>query len=330
MTSPRATVGILSIGQMGAGIAELLLAHGYRVVTNATDRSLATQTRAKDKSIILLASDTDLVAHCDYIFSIVPPRDAVATASRIGKALNTSPAPRKASATPLYFLELNAVSPQTSKSIAEKLGEEVPDLRFIDGGIIGGPPTLGKTFESQWIKPGIPLSGPYPLHEAPVSGAHLAETLNTRYLGPEIGSASGLKCCFAALAKGLTALALQSFSTAASLNVLPALEHYLDQYNPQASERVRRGIVGCPSKAYRWVEEMNQIGQCFSEDGGWEGRANVFREIAEVYEELAKVVERRGTEQMGSVDGVVGALLTRVERQRERRKSWEELEVDEG
>lgn len=329
MASPRATVGILSIGQMGAGIAELLLAHNYRVLTNVTDRSPATQTRAKDTGIELLTSDREIVAQCDYIFSIVPPKDAVATASRISLALNSSPAPRQASTTPLYFLELNAISPQTSKSIAGKLQQEVPDLRVIDGGIIGGPPNLS-TASSHWTKPGIPLSGPYPLHEAPVSGAHLAETLNMKYLGSEIGSASGLKCCFAALAKGLTALALQSFSAAASLNVLPALEHYLDEYNPHVGRRARGGIVGCPSKAYRWVEEMHQIGQCFSENGGWEGQANVFREIAGVYEELAKVVEKKGTEQMGSVDGVVGALLTRVERQRERRRSWEELEVDEG
>jgi phosphoglycerate dehydrogenase-like enzyme len=38
MTGPLATVGILSIGSMGAGVARLLSAHGYRVITNASDR----------------------------------------------------------------------------------------------------------------------------------------------------------------------------------------------------------------------------------------------------------------------------------------------------
>jgi hypothetical protein len=38
MSSTLATVGILSIGEMGLGIAKLLIAHEYRVVTNITGR----------------------------------------------------------------------------------------------------------------------------------------------------------------------------------------------------------------------------------------------------------------------------------------------------
>ena len=38
MAKPLATLGILSIGDMGVGIARLLTAHNYRVVTNASDR----------------------------------------------------------------------------------------------------------------------------------------------------------------------------------------------------------------------------------------------------------------------------------------------------
>ena len=38
MARPLATVGILSIGSMGAGVARLLAAHNYRVITNASGR----------------------------------------------------------------------------------------------------------------------------------------------------------------------------------------------------------------------------------------------------------------------------------------------------
>ncbi len=38
MSSTLATVGILSIGEMGLGIAKLLIAHNYRVVTNLAGR----------------------------------------------------------------------------------------------------------------------------------------------------------------------------------------------------------------------------------------------------------------------------------------------------
>lgn len=39
--APLATVGILSIGEMGMGIAKLLIAHNYRVVTNIAGRRYA-------------------------------------------------------------------------------------------------------------------------------------------------------------------------------------------------------------------------------------------------------------------------------------------------
>jgi hypothetical protein len=124
-----------------------------------------------------------------------------------------------------------------------------------------------------------------------------------------VGTASGVKCSFAALSKGFTALALQSYTTAANLGCLRDLEDYLDQYNPSAKEKAEKSITGCPGKAYRWVEEMNQIGLCFAEEGGWGPEANVFGNVAGVYEELADVVEKRsGTDGMGELDGAIEVL----------------------
>ena len=37
-------VGVVSIGEMGLGIAQLLIAHGYRVFTYAADRRQGTST----------------------------------------------------------------------------------------------------------------------------------------------------------------------------------------------------------------------------------------------------------------------------------------------
>ena len=73
---------------MGLGISQLLTAHNYDIITNVTDRSAATQERAKAASIQLLPSDAALVKQADYILSIVPPRDAVATAKRVVSALH--------------------------------------------------------------------------------------------------------------------------------------------------------------------------------------------------------------------------------------------------
>ncbi|KAL6705883.1 hypothetical protein ACN47E_006343 [Coniothyrium glycines] len=302
MPSPHATVAILSIGQMGLGIAQLLLAHNYRVVTNVSDRSTATQQRARSSSLTLVHSDEELIESADFLLSIVPPRDAVATAKRIELALS-----RTERSNDFYYLDLNAISPATAKSIQESFASHSPSVRFIDGGIIGGPPAPSSAEKTGWKRPGIPLSG-LNLSSVSPNGDHLASVLNTRYLGPQVGSASGLKCCFAALSKGFTALAIQSYTTASALDILEPLQDYLDMYSPGVRAKAESGIVGCTSKAYRWVEEMNQIGETFAAEGGWKEQARVFRQIAEVYQELADVVEEKGTKEMSDVKGTVGIL----------------------
>jgi 3-hydroxyisobutyrate dehydrogenase-like beta-hydroxyacid dehydrogenase len=62
---PLATVAIQSIGQMGVGVARLLLAHGFSVITNVSDRSPATQERADAASIERVSSDLELVTRAD-------------------------------------------------------------------------------------------------------------------------------------------------------------------------------------------------------------------------------------------------------------------------
>jgi len=298
---------------MGLGIAALLTSHNYRITTNISGRSVATKARAESAGIHLYATDEELVADADYILSIVPPRDAVATAKRVVSALQSERCEserREKGKGEVWYLDLNAISPGTARSIAGLFEQNEKDVVFVDGGIIGGPPSPpSQPDQTAWTRPDIPLSGPYPLGSAPVSGAHLAEVLNTRYLGGEVGTASGLKCCFAALSKGFTALALQSFSSAESLGVLDPLREYLDVYNPGARQKAEKSVVGCTGKAYRWVEEMVQIGECFRTEGGTAGEASVFREIAGVFNGLADAVERNGKEELGSVEGVVGALL---------------------
>lgn len=293
---PSTTIAVLSIGQMGLGISSLLIAHSYRVITNVSDRSAATQDRAKFANIECVSSDEEVVAQADVVLSIVPPRDAVATAERIVAASKKSTSGKE-----LWYFDLNAVSPSTARSI-EQLLKPCANTKFVDGGIIGGPPSLSSSTNS-WTKPGIPISSPHVYPDETFSSV-----LNMRNVGTEIGKASGLKCCFAALSKGFTALALQSFSTASSLGVYDELQDYLADNNASAGERARKSVVGCVPKAYRWVEEMNQIGECFAAEGGWEERAKVFREIAGVYSGLADVVEKEGIENMKDTQGVVEVL----------------------
>jgi hypothetical protein len=131
------------------------------------------------------------------------------------------------------------------------------------GAIIGGPPrpppsssTAASSHDPlrpwiSWYRPSIPLSGPHRPAEAYPSGARLEDVLNAEFIPGTIGTASGLKCSFAALSKGFTALALQSYTTAANLGVLHHLESYLDEYAPGVKDKAEKSITGCPPKAYR-------------------------------------------------------------------------------
>ncbi|OJD35260.1 6-phosphogluconate dehydrogenase c-terminal domain-like protein [Diplodia corticola] len=332
--APRAAVGIISIGDMGLGIAKLLQAYNYEVLTTTVGRSPSTHARATSAGITVLPSDGALVEKADYILSIVPPRDAVATANRIIDAWTAASSSRS---TPLYFLDLNAIAPSTARSIDAALTSRAPGIRFIDGGIIGSPPKLLDEEAAaaapnsntdadadltasllRWKRPSIPISGPHALDAAnttttapPPSGAHLAAILNTKHLDPTIGPASGLKACFAAMTKGFYALALQSFTTAHGLGLLPELRAQLAASFPALAAAADRGAVGMQHKAYRWEGEMREVAETLRAEGGWgaAGQDAVFDGVAEVYRVVAEETGL-GTEEgrKGEVEGVVGEL----------------------
>jgi 3-hydroxyisobutyrate dehydrogenase-like beta-hydroxyacid dehydrogenase len=258
-----------------------VLSHVILASIILTLSSQDTHTRVQKASIEALPTDTSLVSASDYILSIVPPRDALATAKRITTAFKTLPTPKPK---PLYYIDLNAISPGTARSIAALFTTQTPTINFLDGGIIGSPPSLKET---TWSLPSIPISGSHSLTSA-ISGTHLQESLNIKHIGPEVGSASGLKCCFASTTKGFTALCIQSFTTAQSLGVLPNLLEEMEARLPNQLKSAQRGLTAMPPKAYRWVKEMEEIAMCHSDEGGFEGEGKgIFDAVAEVYRSVA-------------------------------------------
>jgi 3-hydroxyisobutyrate dehydrogenase-like beta-hydroxyacid dehydrogenase len=222
--------------------------------------SQATQDRAQNDSIETISNDLDLCNTADIIISIVPPRDALATAQRIAAVSQNAAFQHKTDINPLYYLDLNAISPDSARRIHSLFNDATSAILSIDGGIIGGPPHL--TSEGTWYKPSIPTSGPHrlPYPSSPgTSEPSLAEVLNIKHIGPTIGTATGLKMCFAALTKGMTALALQSFTTAQNLGVLDELHKHLEMMAPAIGVRCRKGVVSMVPKAYRWVAEMDEV-----------------------------------------------------------------------
>ncbi|KAK0618155.1 6-phosphogluconate dehydrogenase [Bombardia bombarda] len=319
---PQAKIGIISLGDMGSGLARLLVAKGYAVATNCQGRSQDTIDRALEAGAELLPSDVALVQQCDLILSVVPPRDAAATAQRIVDAI-----PAAARTAPLYFADMNAVSPATVRAIAglfQPLGDDA--VRFIDGSILGGPP---EEDNKTWTRPLLPTSGPHPLATSLPPHYHpsrLALILRIKHISPSIGAASGLKMCFASLSKGFAAISVQAVTTAQRLGVLPDLRDALRDIMPANLDRMDRAVVGMGPKAYRWVREMEEISATHAEDGGFreeaaglfKGAAGVFRTVAEdtvLGEEKVGKRKRRTT-----AEDVARAMVEGMEGKRKKRE----------
>ncbi|EPS43975.1 hypothetical protein H072_2070 [Dactylellina haptotyla CBS 200.50] len=341
------TVAILAPGEMGTGIGIMLRHHGYTVATQLLGRSEYTVQRARDAQFHCYPSDEDIIAECTYVFSIVPPAEAIATARRIAEAAvsfaSTALAPEHPPA-PLYFLDLNATSPATARAIAALFTGVNLQLQgnpagrkivFVDGAIIGGPPKLDPS-SGNWFKPNIMVSGPQRLSLTAFNelddattlvetdeddGEILEKILGLKWVGNEIGQASGVKMCFASLTKGLTALAIESFTTASSLGLLKPLQEQLADKTPLISSFVNNAIVQMPPKAYRWVGEMEEIAETFYTEAGFEktiyqGTAEVFRTINEDTE-LGR--ERSGMRNRGkTVEDVTQLLAEGMKHRRER------------
>ncbi|GIZ39826.1 hypothetical protein CKM354_000319400 [Cercospora kikuchii] len=317
MSVASARIGIISIGDMGLGIAKMLIAHGFNVITNATGRSEATRNRAQQNSIEIVSDDITLANQTDYILSIVPPSEALSTATRVVAAISSPEFQKRTH--PLYFIDLNATSPARARHIAS-LFDQTSSSRVIDGGIIGAPPKLKE--DGTWTRPSIPLSGPHSLHDAPQHGAALASVLNARHVNDTIGTATGLKMCFASLSKGFIALAIQSFTAASNMGVLSELQSELDAFAPSVRQRAETGLVSMPPKAYRWIDEMQEIATTFEEDGGFSKDESPFRGIAEIYNLVAHATplgdETVDNRVRGKSAEDVAALIAESTRQREK------------
>ena len=92
-------------------------------------------------------------------------------------------------------------------------------------------------------------------------------------LDGDVGQASGLKMCYAAMTKGLQALGAELLVAARLLGVEEQLRAEQNQGGDLAAVRrfVERALPSMPPKAYRWIGEMEEIARCF-EDLGIPGR----------------------------------------------------------
>jgi len=283
------TVGIISPGDMGSAIGGRLARHGVRVVVALDARSERTKSLAASEGLEDVGSVERMVSEASHILSVMVPSEAVGAAERVARALQST------GATPIYA-DLNAISPGTTKRVGEIVEEA--GARFVDGGIIGGPPRGS-------VNPRIYASGP---HAAEL--AVLAEHgLTIPVIGDSVGQASGLKMCYAAMTKGLQALGTELLVTARLLGLDEELRKELTDSQPAVRQWLSRSMLGMPPKAHRWVGEMEEIAATFEQVGLTPkillGAADMYRWIATT-EPGHETPENRDPNR--DMDGLVAAL----------------------
>src|SRR5499427_6683048 len=167
----------------------------------------------------------------------------------IALAERLKPALRQARKKPIY-VDCNAVSPETAAAIGTVL--QTTGCEYVDGGIIGPPPPPNGTGTRIYV------SG---------RAAH------------EVARLSEFGVAFPALAMVLGATRTGSAS---------ALHKELEASQPHLLAWLTRQVPRMYPKAYRWVAEMEEIGD-FLHDGTPSG--DMFEAIARLYQDIADMAQ---------------------------------------
>ena len=254
------TVAILSPGDMGHAVGQLLREHELKVVTCLTGRSQRTKDLAELAGIADVPDLNDMVAQSQIILSISVSEMVPSICQRVADAI-------KATNANVLFAECNAISPQLSRQMEPIITEA--GGRYIDASIVGGPP----------------LNGSSPRFYA--SGDNTAEFeglanfgLDVRTAGTEVGQASGIKMCYAAMTKGSSALYSELLMAAEMMGLSDFVIAEFQSSQPAVLQRMERGLPGVPAKARRWVSEMEEIKDTFEHLGL---TPHLFQGVADMY-----------------------------------------------
>ena len=259
------TVALLGTGDMGHAVGRSLRQHGHDVVSCLDGRSERSRRLAAAAGIRDLPDPQSLMRAADLVLSILPP------AAAVGAAEAATAAMRQAGVTPPYA-DCNAVSPATTRQVGAIVG--AVGAPFIDAGIIGPAPGKG-------APPRFYVSGPDTTPMQALDGKGIA----VRPIGREIGRASGIKMCYAALTKGTFTLQTAVLIAAEAMGLTAELTAELQGSQQSAYAKMQATVPRLPADAGRWIGEMEEIAATFADAGVTpkfhEGAAEIFRLLAE-------------------------------------------------
>jgi 3-hydroxyisobutyrate dehydrogenase-like beta-hydroxyacid dehydrogenase len=238
-------IGLLHPGEMGAAVAGCLTARGHQVLWVPAGRSAETAARAAAARLSATASVEDLAERVDLILSVCPPHAARQTASAVAAARF-----------PGVYVDANAVSPGTAREVRAVI--ESADASYVDGGIIGPPPTRTTPGNTR-----LYLSGP---RAAQVAGLFAGTALDARVIDGEV-TASAVKMAYAGWTKGTAALILAVRALARAEGVEDTLLAEWALSQPGLAERSRTAAGSAAAKGWRWAGEMEEISASMVRDG---------------------------------------------------------------
>ena len=254
------SVAILSPGDMGHAIGQLLKENELRVLTCLMGRSNRTKQLSEQAGITDVPNMNDLVEQSDVLMSVTVSEAVPGLCREIADAV-------KATGTDLLFAECNAIAPELSKDMEGVL--KAGGARYVDASIIGGPPRNGSS-------PRVYASG-----DNASEFEQLRDFgLNVRNLGPQLGRASGIKMCYAAMTKGTTALHTELLIAAEKMGLTKELMAEFNRGQQAAVTRMEGWIPSMPAKSRRWVSEMEEVEKTFHDLGL---TPDIFKGVADMY-----------------------------------------------
>ncbi len=253
-------IAVIAPGMMGGAIAQRLHACRAQVAVTLEGRSAASAARAA--GLMTHPTEAALVGWADLVLSVLPPGAALALAERLAPIL----VPRGGDVT---FADCNAVSPAKVQAIAAVL----PGVKFVDIGIIGGPPRNDDSGPRLYAS-GADAEGLIGLGD---------RGIDLRVIEGGVGGASALKMSYAGITKGITALGSAMALGAAQAGAGEALRAELGASQPDILRYLQRSVPDMFSKAYRWVAEMEEISAFLGDLPA----ASIYQGAAGLYQNLA-------------------------------------------
>jgi 3-hydroxyisobutyrate dehydrogenase-like beta-hydroxyacid dehydrogenase len=269
---PPRRVAILGFGAMGAGLGQVWQSVGFEVATVTAGRSPRTEARARAAGVTDLEDVGALVADCDTFLSVVPADQAVPLAEQVMQAA-------QGRATPLHFVDCNAMRPSKTKRVAEIVASH--GGVFTDAGIIGPPPSPGRNATL------FLASGPNREVLAPLA----TPEVTFKALGDGLTEATEMKLLFAAINKGTVALLMNVLAAAERAGLKDQLMAQVEDMRPGLMGIATRSAPSLADKSARWAIEMEDLADGLEDldaDGAYH------RAAAESYRRLARNLDAAG------------------------------------